>query len=195
MTSVLPELPVLATERLILRVPEPADAALVARFVTTNRRHLEPWEPRRSEAYYTVPYWEARLARVVERARERAGLELVLLPRQQPAGDMLGRCSFSNIVRGVFQAAMLGYALDERAVGKGLMEEALRAAIDYCFREWRLHRIMANYMPSNHRSGSLLERLGFEREGYARDYLCIAGAWEDHVLTSKVNPEWRPEGA
>ena len=47
---------------------------------------------------------------------------------------------------------------------------------------------MANYMPNNTRSGTLLERLGFEKEGLARQYLQIAGRWEDHILTSKLNP-------
>jgi ribosomal-protein-alanine N-acetyltransferase len=47
---------------------------------------------------------------------------------------------------------------------------------------------MANYMPSNVRSASLLSRLGFEREGYARAYLFINGKWEDMVLTSLVAP-------
>ena len=47
---------------------------------------------------------------------------------------------------------------------------------------------MANYLPSNTRSEALLERLGFEREGYAKSYLQIGGRWRDHVLTAKVNP-------
>ena len=64
------------------------------------------------------------------------------------------------------------------------MSEALRAAIDYVFSELRLHRIMANYMPANERSGRLLRRMGFTVEGYARDYMSIAGEWRDHILTS-----------
>ncbi|RQM45250.1 GNAT family N-acetyltransferase, partial [Aeromonas caviae] len=56
------------------------------------------------------------------------------------------------------------------------------------FRERGLHRIMASYMPANLRSGALLERLGFEQAGYARDYLMINGRWEDHVLTALINP-------
>jgi ribosomal-protein-alanine N-acetyltransferase len=50
-----------------------------------------------------------------------------------------------------------------------------------------LHRIMANYIPGNERSARLLERLGFEREGYAKAYLNIAGRWQDHVMTALVN--------
>jgi ribosomal-protein-alanine N-acetyltransferase len=48
---------------------------------------------------------------------------------------------------------------------------------------------MANYMPRNDRSGRLLGRLGFEKEGYAKRYLKIEGLWEDHVLTAKIRAQ------
>lgn len=83
----------------------------------------------------------------------------------------------------------MGYALDEAAQGRGYMSEACRVGIDYIFKETRLHRIMANYMPHNTRSAAVLERLGFTIEGTARAYLYLAGAWQDHVLTSLPNPE------
>ena len=67
------------------------------------------------------------------------------------------------------------------------MYEALTAAIDYVFTDLKLHRIMANYIPVNERSARLLRRLGFTVEGYARDYLFIAGEWRDHILTSLTN--------
>ena len=53
-----------------------------------------------------------------------------------------------------------------------------------------MHRIMANYMPHNMRSGNLLAKLGFEREGYARQYLQINGEWRDHVLTALTDNSW-----
>src|SRR3546814_9602763 len=82
----------------------------------------------------------------------------------------------------------MGYQIDAECEGRGLMTEALRLAIDFMFARFGLHRIMANYIPDNHRSGRVLERLGFEKEGYARNYLFIDGAWRDHVLTALINP-------
>lgn len=60
---------------------------------------------------------------------------------------------------------------------------------DFAFGTLRLHRIMANYLPHNTRSGAVLSRLGFKREGYAEAYLFINGKWQDHILTPLVNPE------
>jgi ribosomal-protein-alanine N-acetyltransferase len=71
------------------------------------------------------------------------------------------------------------------------MTEALKVAINYVFIELNLHRIMAAYIPHNQRSGRLLKRLGFLVEGYARDYLMIDGQWQDHILTSLINPNWQ----
>ena len=79
---------------------------------------------------------------------------------------------------------------------RGLVGErvrALAAAIAYCFEEMKLHRIMANYMPTNERSARLLRKLGFVPEGFARDYLFLGGTWRDHVLTSLTNPNWKSE--
>ncbi len=73
------------------------------------------------------------------------------------------------------------------------MFEALTAAIRYMQRTQHIHRIMANYMPHNQRSGDLLARLGFEKEGYAKDYLLIDGEWRDHVLTALTTRDWTPD--
>ena len=64
------------------------------------------------------------------------------------------------------------------------MFELLETSIDYVFNEFKLYRIMAN----NFRSGKLLNCLGFKREGVAQSYLKIAGVWQEHVLTSIINP-------
>ena len=63
-----------------------------------------------------------------------------------------------------------------------------RLSIEHAFSALRLHRIHASYIPGNERSGGLLARLGFVREGLARNYLFINGAWRDHVLTALLNP-------
>ena len=104
------------------------------------------------------------------------------------SGPVVGVINLSQIVRGGFQAGIVGYSLDAGEQGRGLMCEGLLALIEYAFLDLGLHRVMANYRPENERSARVLERLGFEREGYAKEYLYIDGAWRDHVLTSLVRP-------
>ena len=106
---------------------------------------------------------------------------------EQPSGPFVGGARLSNVVLGPFRACNLGYQLDVNATGRGLMHEALTEIIRYAFEELQLHRIMANYVPTNERSGQVLRRLGFAVEGYARDYLFIGGKFRDHVLTALTN--------
>ncbi len=187
-------LPLLATERLILVVPTPDDAERMVVYATSNMEHSGPWEPVRDEAYYTKAHWKATLEQGLENARAGRSLPLVLVDRDSPESSAVrGHVTLSNIVRGPFQAAFLGYSLSADCVGMGLMSEALTVVVAHAFGPMNLHRIMANTMPSNERSRAVLERLGFVREGFAKDYLYIAGQWEDHILHALVNPNWRDE--
>lgn len=174
------------TERLLLRLLEPVEAGLMVTYLTENRAHLEPWEPVRTEAYYTLELWERELRSRQGQFFSGESARLVIFLRDNPKGPLVGVVNFSEIMRGVFQACFLGYSLHHAYQGHGYMQEALFAAVNYMFDTFKLHRVMANYMPRNQRSGQLLKRLGFNVEGYARDYLKIAGAWEDHILTAKI---------
>ena len=49
--------------------------------------------------------------------------------------------------------------------------------------------------PANHWSLALVERLGFEREGYSRRYVKIGGRWRDHVRFSMLTEEWKKRRA
>jgi len=168
------------------------DAHRVADYVRRNQDHLAPWEPPRPPGFEDPAFWEAQLE--LNQAERDAGtaLRLFLLPRGGGSrAPVVGSCNFFNVVRGAFQACHLGYSLDAGHQGRGLMTEACREALRFVFEDWNLHRVMANYRPSNEPSGRLLRRLGFVVEGYARDYLFIDGAWRDHVLTARVNDAWR----
>ncbi len=181
-------LPRLETERLVLSLPPPEDAARVVAFYAQNREHLKRWDPRRPPAFYGTGFWSEQLELNRSEAREGKGARFFLRAQEDPTGPVLGLANFSNVVRGVFQACYLGFSLDAACEGQGLMREALERGIGWAFDELRLHRIMANHRPENLRSGGLLRRLGFVQEGFARDYLFIDGGWRDHVLTALTRP-------
>ncbi|WPN96599.1 GNAT family N-acetyltransferase [Pseudomonas sp. MUP55] len=173
-------------EGFFLRALTSDDCELINRYEKANRGHLQRWEPLRDEQYFTA---ESARARVQEQLESMQAAESVFFLLLEPeSGELLGRCNYTNIVRGVFQACNLGFSLAEVAQGRGLMRKTLQITNSYCFEQVGLHRIMANHLPSNVRSERLLQSLGFEREGYARAYLKIAGAWQDHVLRSLINP-------
>lgn len=178
--------PCLRTQRLVCRLPELGDAAAMLRYRRANRTHLEPWEPQRASGYYSLGHCLRVIADGRNVARLGTGFPFLLFAAD--GGELLGSFTLANVMRGPFQACMLGYGLAHAEQGKGLMHEALVAGLDCAFGELGLHRVMANYLPRNQRSARLLERLGFEREGLARSYLQIAGVWEDHVLTARVAP-------
>ncbi|WP_236181439.1 MULTISPECIES: ribosomal protein S5-alanine N-acetyltransferase [Pseudomonas] len=175
----------LPCQHLRLAVLDPDQAPLESAFYQRNQRHLAPWSPIRTTDYFSTEQIRRRLE--IQASAFEAGLAVHMALLTPDGEQMIGACNFSGIIRGAFQACYLGYHIDEAYQGKGLMQEALEAAIAYMFDTQNLHRIMANYIPGNERSARLLERLGFEREGYAKAYLNIAGRWQDHVLTARVN--------
>ena len=182
----LVRLPQLETARCHLLIPAADSAPLLLHYLLRNRARLAPWEPAREAHYYTEPTVRRQLEANREAASDGSALHFVAFDKQH--GDVVATCAFSNIQRGVFQACHLGYSVDQDAEGSGLMFEVVQAGIAHMFGQAGLHRIMAGHAPHNTRSEALLRRLGFEREGYARSYLMIAGAWQDSVLNALVNP-------
>lgn len=174
----------LVTSRLVLRTAERRFAPAVLAFFEENRAHLAPTSPPLPLDFFTLTGTERRLEKAeAEHAAERQ------VPFYLFSGDeVIGSATFSQCFRGPFLACYLGYGVGARHEGRGFMREALEAAIHHMFEDRGFHRIMANHLPTNERSAGLLRRLGFVVEGYARDYLFIAGAWRDHVLTARTNP-------
>ena len=174
------------TERLHLRSPSLDDIDAIIAYVTENREHLAPWEPRRGPAYFTRAHLEPVVAAQIDRIHE--GERASWLIREQGAAEstdpIVGICTLDPISRGPFQNGVLGYSLAARVVGRGYMSEAIRSVIARAFGPLDLHRIEANVRPENERSLALLERLGFVREGFSPRYLHIDGDWRDHIRTA-----------
>lgn len=184
-------LPHLQTDRLILRLAEPADIPALLRFHTENMAHLAPTSPATPPDYLTTDYWAREVARNHDDAAHERSIRLRLFLHSAPHA-VIGSFTLSAIARGPAQFANVGFALDHAHEGQGLMTEAGHAVIGYAFGELNLHRLNACYLPSNVRSARLLQRLGFVVEGHARDYLRIQGRWQDHVLVGLVNSAWQP---
>jgi len=181
----------LITERLILRMPEPAKAAEVLKYLEGNRVRFENSSP--GGPPLTVDLVSEKLSSAILDYEKGRGMRLYMFLRSADADAAcpIGDISLSEIVRGPFQACYLSYRIGADYEGRGYVAESLAGVVNYAFGVLKLHRIMANYVPGNDRSAALLRRCGFTVEGLARDYLHLNGEWRDHVLTSRINPDWR----
>jgi ribosomal-protein-alanine N-acetyltransferase len=177
----------MSTSRLIIESigPEHIDALLA--YHQRNEKHLARWEPARSSDFFTRSYWSTYAAAVQDDAYHGRAHRFVAMLRG--SRQVIASVNLTNIVHGVFQAGVLGYSVDVAHQARGYGSEAVGTIVTWSFRNIGLHRVEANYQPSNERSGRLLRSLGFTVEGYARDYLFIDGAWRDHVLTAKIRDD------
>ncbi|WP_273720641.1 ribosomal protein S5-alanine N-acetyltransferase [Bartonella sp. ML71XJBT] len=180
----------ITTKRTISTLIGPEDAAKLSCYYLRNENHLRPFEPVRSADYNTLTAWETRAKAFAHENAQGQAYRYATRLKNDPT--IIATVNFTNVVRGVFQACHLGFSVDEKQQGKGLMFEILSTLIPHIFAVYHLHRMMANYMPENTKSGNLLKRLDFEKEGYARDYLMISGKWRDHILTSRIHDPQSP---
>jgi len=137
-----------------------------------NRDFLRPFEPERDDSFFTL---EAQRARIGEHS-------YAILDGDAIAGTI----SLSNVARGAFQSANLGYWVDRRRNGKGLATRALAATVQEAFGELGLHRLEAGTIVDNVASQRVLEKNAFEPIGLARRYLHIGGDWRDHLLFQRL---------
>jgi ribosomal-protein-alanine N-acetyltransferase len=111
-------------------------------------------------------------------------------------GEIVGIFTISQIVRGYFQSAYLGYYASARHAGKGLMAESMELVLDHAFGALALHRLEANIQPGNAPSVALARGAGFRLEGYSPRYLLIGGRWRDHeryAITADEHAQKRAE--
>lgn len=186
MTSRL--VPRLLGARTLLTIPEPSAAPRVVAYFSRNRARLSPVSPPWAPGFFTDEYHRRRLELSHDEWQRDVSLRLYLFRRGHENGPVIGAVSFTQFFRLALQRCILGYSIDAEHEGQGMLREALELAVGFVFDELAMHRIEANYMPTNERSGQLLRRLGFQVEGYARDYLFLGDRWVDHVMTSKLNP-------
>ena len=147
---------------------------------SASRDFIAPWEPE-WDAHSAKPHaFRARLRLHQEEWKHKRGLGLLLVLNTEPERPIVGGISLSNIRLGVNMSATVGYWTGVDYIRKGYMFEGLNLALDFCFETLRLRRIEAATMLNNEPSMALLEKLGFQAEGIAREMLCIDGRWQDH---------------
>ena len=175
--------------RVYVRPPRRSDATAFVSAVTASRRFHRRWvQPPATTAAYSL--YVARFAG--PRSRDpahatHAGFLVCRVTDDTPVGVF----NLSEIVRGSFESAYLGYYGLWPHAGSGYMSEGLALMLVVAFRTFKLHRIEANVQPGNARSIALLQGAGFTREGYSRRYVKIGGRWRDHERWAMLAEDWR----
>jgi [ribosomal protein S5]-alanine N-acetyltransferase len=169
-------------EQVELRPARVEDAEALASLYAAQRGFLAPFDPVRPDAFYTVQGQRMELEQAVAQSRADLRHRFVIVVE----GTIVGTLGISNVVRGQFQSANLGYFVAQEMNGRGVATRAVGVAAEWAFGRLGLHRLEAGTLVDNLASQRVLEKNGFDRIGLARRYLRIAGDWRDHVLFQRV---------
>jgi len=145
-----------------------------------------------------MAYWSNTPAKTIEESHKlvvrdveaaRKGLVLVWAIESKQTGEAIGKCILWQYDENN-QRAEVGYILNRRYWRMGLMGEALVAMIDYAFTGLGLHRLEADTDINNTASLALLEKLGFQREGYCRERWYVGGQRQDSIILGLLEQDW-----
>jgi ribosomal-protein-alanine N-acetyltransferase len=167
----------------MLRPVRLEDAADLAQIYSDNRAFFAPYDPPRTDGFFTEQGQRTELEQAVAQAAVGARYRYAILDGDQ----IVGMASMSNVVRGPFQSANLGYWVVESHNGRGVGTRAVGLVLEAAFQEHGLHRLEAGTLLDNVASQRVLRKNGFEEIGIAPRYLFIAGDWRDHLLFQRLS--------
>ncbi|APO46106.1 alanine acetyltransferase [Paenibacillus xylanexedens] len=162
------------------------DAAGLLQLQKENRDFFDSYSPTRTDEFYTM---EGQLKRIQKQAEDRKNDQAYNFGIFTNTDNILvGTVSLFQVMRGPLQSAYIGYDLDRKNNGRGYTTDAVRLVVDHGFNKLKLHRIEAGAMTHNIASIRVLEKVGFQKEGIARQNVHINGKWEDHQILAILNP-------
>ena len=201
--------PNLVDEPVVLRPLRVSDARAWYELREANASWLSPWNPTNPEA----PLPGSRIGRYISIVRRSPLWPYVSMARKRwggryggellwlicYSGEVVGQLTVWRIAWGSNRSAELGYWIDERFAGRGIMPTALAMAVDHCFLVMGMHRLVASIRPENAASRRVAEKLGFRDEGTRVREAHIDGAWRDHIcyaitaeeVPTGMLPRWR----
>jgi ribosomal-protein-alanine N-acetyltransferase len=171
-----------------IRPLDTSDAPELHRLRVTNRNFLAGFEPSRHDRFFHIEVQLSHIEAASEDWANDDGYAFGIFDRE--TDEMIGRVALSNVVRGAWQNATLGYFVAEVENGKGIATEAVGLTLEFAFKYASLHRVQAGVMVRNGASARVLLKNGFRHEGRSDRYLEIAGKWEDHDMYAITSEEW-----
>jgi ribosomal-protein-alanine N-acetyltransferase len=180
---------VLAAGRVTLRPLCRRDARQWRAVRAANVEWLTPWEATHPDPVALAPTYPQMVRSFTREARAGRMLPFAI----DYDSELVGQVTVSGIAWGSLRSAQVGYWVDRRVAGRGIVPTAVALAVDHCFFTLGLHRLEVNIRPENHASLRVATKLGFRPEGLRRGYLHIDGAWRDHA-TFALTADEVPEG-
>jgi ribosomal-protein-alanine N-acetyltransferase len=169
---------VLREEDVVLRPLRRSDKAQWNEVRAANTAWLARWEATSPDGQLPLRTFGALVRELDRQGRSGAGLPFVL----EHAGRVAGQVTVGGVTWGAMRSAHIGYWVDGRLAGRGIVPTGVALAVDHCLLVLGLHRVEVNIRPENAASLRVVEKLGFTEVGYARGYLHIDGEWRDHRL-------------
>lgn len=167
----------LYSEDIELKLLTLEDAEALLDYYVRNKEHLRAFEPSRDSSFYTLETQKGLISESYRQFLSGTTVDMGIFKDNK----LIGKVKISNIVGGIFKNGIIGYSIDKKEQGRGYMKEAVKMALEYAFKELRLHRIEASALVDNMRSRNVLKACGFKELGLNEDYLFIDGKWRDHV--------------
>jgi ribosomal-protein-alanine N-acetyltransferase len=169
----------LQSGRVGLRPIKRRDATRWAQLRRDNVEWLAPWESTRPpHSGAPASGYRELVVDLLRQGRDGRALPFVVTYD----GAMVGQLTVTGIAWGSARWAQVGYWIDQRHAGRGIMPLAVAMACDHCLLTMGLHRIEIAIRPENTASLRVVEKLGFSKIGLAPRYLHINGSWRDHLI-------------
>ena len=162
--------------------------------ITTDRLELVPFQLKDSQDLFDlrsnnefmkylgrhpmkeVSEAEQHIQRILDAFEKGEGLNWKI--QLKGTSTLIGYIGFWRIVFSDFYAE-IGFGMSPKHQGKGYTSEAIKAALNYGFKQLGLHSVLANIDPLNLASASVLKKSGFRKEGYARENYYFDGVFLD----------------
>ncbi|MDR1767987.1 MAG: GNAT family N-acetyltransferase [Propionibacteriaceae bacterium] len=186
----------LRRQQVVLRPLRLRDEAAWAEIRRRGADWFKPWDATRPPESTQRQLTFGELVRSYRsRARRGTTLPLAVTYSPQPGAKPVfcGQLTVSGISGGSASWGMIGYWIDPRYAGRGIIPLAVAMVVDYCFQTIGLHRIEIAIVPSNAKSVAVVRKLGLRLEGRRPKFMHVGGAWQDHDVYV-VTPEEVPEG-
>lgn len=169
-------------DKYYLRILTPEDAEELTEYYIRNKEHLALFEPTRENDFYTKKAQRSILNDNYNQFLNGTAIDFGIFENKK----IIGKLRISNILYGIVRSGILGYSIDKKEQGKGIMRLSVNLVVDYAFNELGIHRIEASALVDNEKSKNVLKACGFRELGINEKYLFINGSWRDHITFFKI---------